>query len=234
MCHETVVLLNQIMAADVKTQHTDVPQFLVLTGFSQWWHWKSIYWTQINYTWVQFTAFLSHLSQNTKKTKTNKQKKTPSMYKIIGATADWSWLSYWHPGCLHASAAAALHFLIVLRRNLTALRHRDEVLQPVLGTILAAAPHPVLARQYLSTQDRSLWIRSISWHIPSLLISNMPPAEHTIFSRQAQPVTIHWLYSTSMEEQFFNTCTINAQMHNSMHHVHRSYLILDLLFELLL
>lgn len=28
-----VVLLNQIKAADVKTQHTDVSQFLVLTGF---------------------------------------------------------------------------------------------------------------------------------------------------------------------------------------------------------
>lgn len=50
------------------------------------------------------------------------------MYKIIGAS--------WHPGCLHASAAAALHFLIVLRRNLTALRHRDEVLQPVLVPFL--------------------------------------------------------------------------------------------------
>lgn len=113
----------------------------------------SMYWTQMNYTWVQL-----------KRTKT-----PPSMYKIIVATADW--VTGTLDACMHIwAAAAALHFLIVLGRHLTALRW---VTPTSTCTILAAAPHPVLAGQYLSTQDRSLWIRSISWHILGLLISNM-------------------------------------------------------------
>lgn len=102
MCHETVVLLNQIMAADVKTQHTDVPQFLVLTGFSQWWHWKSIYWTQMNYTRVQFTAFLSHLSQNTKKAKTNKQTKPQACIRsLVLQLTEADWVTGTLDACMH-------------------------------------------------------------------------------------------------------------------------------------
>lgn len=59
----------------------------------------------MNYTQVQFTAFLSHLSQNTKKAKTNKQTKPQACIRSLVPQLT-ELLAPWMPACICCSSLA--------------------------------------------------------------------------------------------------------------------------------